>query len=154
MSAVEVILLVASILAFVTLLLAVILIPVGRRARRLRDGLEAELGPTAERTENVRGLGLESRGPRQVRGNGWLALTPDELRFRQWIPDRETRVPRTAVTAVETKRVWLGKTVGRRLLVVRWRTPEGGEDAMAWEVRDLDSWLAALGATSRQDDDR
>ena len=144
MSALEVIVLVASILAFVTLLLAVVLIPVGRRARRLRDGLEAELGPTAERTENVRGLGLESRGPRQVRGNGWLALTPDELRFRQWVPDRETRIPLAAVSTVETKRWWLGKSVGSRLLCVRWRTPDGAEDAMAWEVRDLDGWLADL----------
>jgi hypothetical protein len=50
------------------------------------------------------------------------------------------------VTTVETKRSWLGKWVGATLLVVRWRTPDGGEDAMAWHVRDLDGWLAALGA--------
>ena len=54
--------------------------------------------------------------------------------------------PLTAVTVVETRRVWLGKTVGSKLLCVRWRTPEGGEDAMAWEVRDLDGWLAAVAA--------
>jgi hypothetical protein len=28
---------------------------------------------------------------------------------------------------------------------VRWTTAERGEDAMAWEVRDLDGWIAALG---------
>jgi hypothetical protein len=146
MSALEVIVLVVSILAFVALLFALIMFPVARRARRLQAALEAELGDTAERSENVRGLGLESRGPRQVRGNGWLVLTPDELRFRMWVPDRETRIPRAAVTAVETDRSWLGKRVGATLLVVRWRTPEGGEDAMAWHVRDLDGWLAALEA--------
>ena len=81
-----------------------------------------------------------------MRGNGWLVLSPGELRFSQWVPRRETRIPLTAVTVVETRRAWLGKTVGSKLLCVRWRTPEGGEDAMAWEVRDLDGWLAALAA--------
>ena len=37
-----------------------------------------------------------------------------------------------------------GEGLGSKLLVVRWRTPEGGEDAMEWEVRGLDDWLAAL----------
>jgi hypothetical protein len=150
MSALEVVVLVVSILGFVALLLALVLVPISRRARRIRAGIEAELGDSAERCENVRGLGLESRGAKQVRGNGWLALTPDELRFRMWVPDRETRIPRAAVTKVGTKRSWLGKTTGRRLLVVRWRTPEGGEDAMAWEVRDLESWLAALGVPAER----
>ena len=146
MSALEVVVLVVSILVFIALLFAVIMVPVGIRARRLRAGLEQELGDAAGRVANARGLGLESRGPRQVRGNGWLVLTPDELRFRQWVPDRETRIQLASVTAVETVRVWLGKTVGSRLLCVRWRTRDGGEDAMAWEVRDLDGWLAALAA--------
>jgi hypothetical protein len=94
--------------------------------------------------ENVRGLGRESRGKGQVRGNGWLALTDDELRFKQWVPAREERIPLATVTAVETPRVWLGKTVGRKLLCVRWQTADGTADAMAWEVRDLDDWLVAL----------
>ena len=145
MSAVEVVVLVLVILGpFV--LIAAVLIPIVRRARRVRAGLEDELGESATRKANARGLGLESRGKGQVRGNGWLVLSPDELRFAQWVPQRETRIPLTAVTLVETRRVWLGKTVGSKLLCVRWRTPEGGEDAMAWEVRDLDGWLAAIAA--------
>jgi hypothetical protein len=144
MSALEVIVLVVSILAFVALLFVLIMFPVARRARRLKAEMQAEVGDDAERSENVQGLGLESRGKGQVRGNGWLVLTTDELRFRQWVPDRETRIPRAAITAVETDRWWLGKSVGVKLLIVRWRTPEGGDDAMAWRVRDLDSWLAAL----------
>ena len=136
--------LVVSILAFVALLFVLIMFPVARRARRLKAEMEAEVSDDAERSENVQGLGLESRGKGQVRGNGWLVLTADELRFRQWVPDRETRIPRAAITAVETDRWWLGKSVGVKLLIVRWRTPEGGDDAMAWRVRDVDSWLAAL----------
>jgi hypothetical protein len=144
-SALEIVVLVVSILGFVALAFALVMIPVARRARRLGAELEAELGGAVERKENAQGLGLESRGKGQVRGNGWLVLTHDELRFRQWVPNRETRIPLAAITAVATERWWLGKSVGRKLLVVRWRTPEGGDDAMAWNVRDLEGWLVALG---------
>ena len=135
-----------GIVLLVALFVAVIVIPIRRRARQVEAGLEEDLGDTAERSATVLGLGLESRGPTQVRGNGRLALTADELHFRQWVPNRETRIPLAVVTAVETKRWWLGKSVGSRLLCVRWRTPEGGEDAMAWQVRDLDRWLADIAA--------
>jgi len=143
-SALGVLALVLVILLFIALLFALILIPVSRRARRLERELEAELGDGVRRKANAQGLGLQSAGRGQVRGNGWLVLTGDELRFRQWVPSRETRIPLAAITAVETPRSWLGKSVGSRLLCVRWRTPEGGEDAMAWNLRDLDGWLEEL----------
>jgi hypothetical protein len=143
-SALGVLALVLGILLFIALLFALILIPVSRRARRMERELEADLGDGVRRKANAQGLGLQSAGRGQVRGNGWLVLTEDELRFRQWVPARETRIPLAAVSAVETPRSWLGKSVGSRLLCVRWRTPEGGEDAMAWNLRDLDGWLAAL----------
>ena len=146
MSALGVVALVLAIFVFIALVFAVILIPVARRAKRLRAGLEEELGDAVRRIANVRGVGLESRGPGQIRGNGWLVLTPDELRFRQWVPQRETRIPLATVTSVETKRSWLGKTVGSALLCVRWRTSDGTEDAMAWNVPDLEAWLAVLAA--------
>ena len=146
MSALGVVALILGILLFIALTLALVMITVSRRARRLGAELEEELGPGVRRKANVSGLGLESRGPAQVRGNGWLVLTADELRFRMWVPDRETRIPLAAIADVGTARVGLGKTVGRRLLRVRWRTQEGAEDAMAWQVRDLDDWLAALAA--------
>jgi hypothetical protein len=136
--------LVLAILVFVALAFAVVLIPISRRAKRVRTELEDELGGTIRRVANVRGLGLESRGRGQVRGNGWLVLTAEELRFRQWVPQRETTIPLAAVTSVGTERTWLGKWVGSKLLCVRWRTSDGGEDAMAWQVPDLDEWLAAL----------
>ncbi|MDQ3933145.1 MAG: hypothetical protein M3340_00770 [Actinomycetota bacterium] len=136
--------LVLAILVFVALAFAVALIPISRRAKRVRTELEEELGDTIRRLANVSGLGLRSRGRGQVRGNGWLVLTPEELRFRQWIPQRETTIPLAAVTSVGTERTWLGKWVGSKLLRVRWRTSDGSEDAMAWHVPDLEGWLAAL----------
>ena len=136
--------LVLAILVFIALACAVVLIPVSRRAKQLRAGLEEELGDTMGRIASVRGMGLQSRGPRQVRGNGWLVLTREELRFRQWVPYRDTTIPLAAVIAVGTERSWLGKWVGSRLLCVRWRNADGSEDAMAWEVPDLEEWIAAL----------
>ena len=139
--------LVLAILVFIALAFAVALIPISRRAKRVRTELEEELGGTIRRLANVSGLGLQSRGRGQVRGNGWLVLTAEELRFRQWIPQRETTIPLAAVTSVGTERTWLGKWVGSKLLCVRWRTSDGSEDAMAWQVPDLEGWLAALHGT-------
>ena len=117
--------------------------------RRVAQRGTADLGELVqgrrpERSETVLGLGVESRGAAQVRGNGSLALLEDELLFVQWVPRRVTRIPRASITAVETPRAFLGKTMGSRLLAVSWRTPEGGQDRIAWKVRDLDAWLAAL----------
>ena len=141
MSALAIVALVLGIL----LVLALVLLPIRRRARRTEADVAAELGDGVRRSEQVLGLGLESRGRGQVRGNGLLALGEDELVFRMLVPRRETRIPLAGVTAVGSERTWLGKWIGVRLLRVRWRTPEGGEDAMAWRVRDLDAWIAALG---------
>jgi hypothetical protein len=143
-SGLQVLALVLGILIVVALLVAIGLALVGRRAGRMRAELERRLGEAPKRAANAQGLGLESRGKGQVRGNGWLVLTDDELLFRQWVPDRETRIPLAAVTAVETPRWWLGKSVGSKLLCVRWRTAEGGEDAMAWNVRDREEWVELI----------
>jgi hypothetical protein len=143
-SALEVVLLALGIPAAVILALALVLIPIRRRARRGEAELAQELGPGLRRVETVNSLGLKSLGRAQVRGNGTLALSADELRFRQWVPRRDVRIPLTDVTDVGTERWWLGKSVGQRLRCVRWRTGDGGEDAIALQVRDLDAWLADL----------
>jgi hypothetical protein len=141
-SAIAVVALVLGIL----LLVALALVPLILRARRVAAAVEAELPAGVKRKATVNGLGLQSRGRAQVRGNGSLVLTADELLFRQWVPDRETRIPLAAITSVGTEKSWLGKWVGQRLLCVRWRTPDGGEDAMAWAARDLEGWLAEIEA--------
>ena len=148
--------LVLAILLFVGLAGAVVLVPLSRRAKRVDTEVEEALGDSLTRSATVNGLGLQSRGRGQVRGNGRLALTSDELRFSQWVPQRETTIPLAAITSVGTERTWLGKWVGATLLCVRWRTPDGSEDAMAWQLRDLEGWLAAIHAArepSRVDPD-
>ena len=146
MSAIGVVLLVLGILVFVAALSIVILVPVRRHARRVEGEMREELGSSVRRIESVRGLGTESLGKGQVRGNGTLALTADELWFRQWVPRRELRIPLSAIVDVGVEKWWLGKTVGRPLLRVRWRGDGGAEDAAAWQVADLDAWLNELRA--------
>ena len=145
---------IVALLVLVGLAPAVVLIALARRARRGATGGEEGLADPNARSATVLGLGLESRGRGQVRGNGELVLTADELRFRQWVPQRETTIPLAAITTVDTVRTWLGKWVGSTLLCVRWRTEDGTEDAMAWQVRDLEGWRAALEARREPRDDR
>ncbi|HEX8207374.1 MAG TPA: hypothetical protein VF587_15030 [Solirubrobacteraceae bacterium] len=144
MSAAGVVLLVVGLGAFFAVMIAVVMRASARRAGRTEEELRAELGDGVRRIETARGLGLRSAGRGQVRGTGTLVLTSDELRFRQWVPRRDTRIPLAAVTDVGSERWWLGKTVGRPLVRVTW-LPEGGkEDAMAWQVQDAEAWLAEL----------
>ena len=89
-------------------------------------------------------FGLESQGPMQLRGNGSLVLTPEALVFDQWVPARRLSIPRRQIIEVSTARSHLGKSVFRPLLKVRFRQQDGAEDAVAWLVGDLESWLAAL----------
>ncbi len=96
-----------------------------------------------QRSAGVNFYGVASKGAGQVRGNGTLVLTPDELVFSQLMPAREIRVPRAAITATEVASGFLGKTQGRDLLVVSW-SADGVDDKAAFLLRELDAWRTAL----------
>jgi hypothetical protein len=121
-----------------------------RGLRRLRDDTAQEvsdrLGADAvvKLDDVVRFFGLSSAGMFQIRGNGCLAATDDQLLFRLWIPRREVLIERASVTAIDTPRSHRGKATLRRLLRVTYTDMKGEQDAAAWEVRDLDAWLDAL----------
>lgn len=94
-------------------------------------------------------FGLESKGSTQQRGNGALVLTANELHFFQLIPKSDFRIPLDKIKKVDAVRTHLGKTVGRKLLYVSF-TVEGGEDAVAFSVSDIDAWLSKLAASPAQ----
>jgi hypothetical protein len=94
----------------------------------------------------VRFFGLESASRFQIRGNGCLAATAEELLFVLWLPRAEVRIDRSSISRVDTPRSHRGKATLRRLLRVHYTDPTGGQDAAAWEVRDLDAWLEVLGS--------
>jgi hypothetical protein len=107
--------------------------------RSMAGGRELEL-----MDESANSFGVESRGVTQIRGNGCLALTADEILFVMWLPRRELRISRERISLVERAGSHLGKTVGRPLLRVRFADEIGREDSVAWLVRDLPAWEAAL----------
>ena len=90
-------------------------------------------------------FGVESGGRWQIRGNGRLAATADEILFVMWFPRREVHIRRDRVTAVERARSHLGKTVGQELLRVRFTNDEDNPDSVAWWVADLAEWERVLG---------
>jgi hypothetical protein len=137
----DVTLLVIGIIAIVIVSLAVVLGVVyavfGRYARRNQQATEQEY-PGARHVEpGALFFGQESRGAMQMRGNGTLILTDDELLFKQWVVNKEFRIPLKAVQLIETPRSFLGKTQGVELLKVSYLNESGALDAIAWRVRDL-----------------
>ena len=130
-------------------IIAIILVRQGRMraGRRL-----AEVSGSVQRSTAATSLGVESQGSSPDRGTGTLVLTDAEIAFAQWRPDRLVRIPRAAITTVDTTRTHLGKTMNSDLLRVHWQ--DGGtSDAVAFFVRDLDPWLTDLGGTRSVDPD-
>lgn len=88
-------------------------------------------------------LVVESKGKLQARGNGGLVLTKTTLHFFQLLPQSELQVPLASVREVSLVRSHLGKTIGYRLLKVRYDTAEGS-DSVAWYVPDPEKWQRTL----------
>jgi hypothetical protein len=115
--------------------------------RRVAAGVRARLGEDRILLidDRANSFGVESAGATQIRGNGCLAATADELVFVMWIPRRELRIRRERITAIERANSHLGKTVGRPLLRLRYLDEAGRPDSIALLVRDLPAWEATLG---------
>jgi hypothetical protein len=113
-------------------------------AREAEQRLMAKLGQPSVllRDESANCFGLTSLGVTQLRGNGVLVLTHEYLAFQPWFRGQAMVIPRATITAATTTRAHLGKTIGRELLLVEFS--EGQGDSVAWYVRSLQPWLAAL----------
>lgn len=105
---------------------------------------EMAAGRVPRRQGQARSFGIRSKGKLQARGNGGLFLFDDEVIFVQLVGGNDVRIPRKAITAIATPRGFLGKTTGRKLLEVTW-TAGDATDAVAFELQDLESWIADLG---------
>jgi hypothetical protein len=114
--------------------------------RRVAAAVRARLGEDRILLieDRANSFGVESRGMAQIRGNGCLAATRDEVLFAMWIPRRELRIERERIMAVERAGSHLGKTIGRPLLRIRYIDDAGRPDSVAWFVRDLPAWEATL----------
>ena len=139
LGAMEIALIVVVFLAFV-----VIAVLVQRKAGAAKGRIDDGLSKLdVQRQDKAHLLGLHSGEERQSKAIGALALTPDELVFLQLVPEREVRIPRTAVTRADVGRDFLGRTHPRDLVIVTW-DGDGGADAAGFEVNDPAEWATEL----------
>ena len=89
-------------------------------------------------------FGVESKGVKQVRGNGVLLLTDYELFFEMWWPKRILEIPIRDIIKVDNSKWHLKKTKSRPLVKVYFINKEGKEDSAAWMVRDLEAWTRII----------
>ena len=89
-------------------------------------------------------FGQQSLKSFQIRGNGVLILTQEELYFEMWHPKKILQIPRFSILKIEITKSFLNKSVFRKLLKVVFTNKEGEEDAAAWWVTSLDKWIEEL----------
>ena len=83
-------------------------------------------------------FGQESKGSKQIRGNGVLLLTEEELFFEMWTPRKTLRIPLLSIKKIETPKSFLHKSRFKPLLKVSYLNEMGEIDAAAWLVVDLE----------------
>ncbi|MBD3413020.1 MAG: hypothetical protein GF421_01140 [Candidatus Aminicenantes bacterium] len=85
-------------------------------------------------------FGKGSLKSKQVRGNGILILTEDEIYFSMFLPRKEIIVPLHSIQNIETPKSFLGKTKFKPLLKISFEACHGVQDSAAWLVRDVEKW--------------
>ncbi|MBD3213730.1 MAG: hypothetical protein GF311_14060 [Candidatus Lokiarchaeota archaeon] len=91
-------------------------------------------------------FGVESKSYKQIRGNGVLILTRDQLFFQLWLPKRIIKIPLDNIIRVEKTTHHLRKIRFVDLLKVEFTNKEGEADSVAWWVKDLEQWIAKIQA--------
>ena len=94
---------------------------------------------------SVNFFGVESKGVRQVRGNGVLVLTEETLYFEMWVkPKTIIEIPIESITKIDIVKSHLHKSKFRPLLKVNFTNGIGEHDSIAWMVNNLEEWRNAL----------
>ena len=90
-------------------------------------------------------FGVESKGIRQVRGNGVLVLTEEMLYFEMWVkPKTIIEIPIKSIKKIDIVKSHLHKSKFRPLLKVIYTNEIGEHDSIAWMVNNLEEWRNAL----------
>ena len=89
-------------------------------------------------------FGAETEGVTQIRGNGVLILTDEELYFEMWAPKKTLSIPLKSITKVETPRSFLKKSKLFKLLKITFKDDNEGENSAAWFVEGLDNWKSTI----------
>lgn len=94
-------------------------------------------------TSNANFFGQTSKGGKQLRGNGALILTRDEISFLMALPRKEIVIPLNRVVSVSLPKSHLGKSIFKPLLRVEYDSLEG-RDSVAWAVKEPGKWKTAI----------
>ncbi|MBN1522396.1 MAG: hypothetical protein JW928_07675 [Candidatus Aureabacteria bacterium] len=86
-------------------------------------------------------FGLMSRGLAQVRGNGVLILTDEEIFFEMWVPSRQLEIRVSSISKVESVKSFLKKTKLLPFVRVDFKDERGQDDAAAWLVPRTKDWV-------------
>src|SRR6056297_2797174 len=91
-------------------------------------------------SKEVNFFGQKSAGRAQMRGNGSLLLTPDELHFLRWIPKKDIIIPLNDIENIERVNSFLGKKKNNELLKVEFNNKQGKKDSAAWLLDNMHAW--------------
>ena len=130
-----------SIIALVVLLLIIQFAMLMWVKRRSRSAILARYSPPEiiMQSHAANFFGQTSKGGSQIRGNGALVLTKDELWFKLALPQEEMTIPLRSITGTEIKKSHLKKSKMRELLHVEFNSPSG-TDSAAWLVKNPQEW--------------
>lgn len=100
-------------------------------------------------SKKVNFFGLSSTGLTQIRGNGSLLLTADEIHFLKWLPKSELIIPLKNIENIERVNSFLGKKRGKNkeLLKIDFFNQQGELDSAALLLDNLSVWEEVLQAS-------
>lgn len=89
-------------------------------------------------------FGRQSNGMKQIKGNGILLVTDQEVYFSLLMPRREITIPVKEIIAVKSETSFLGKSKFKPLLIVQFNGSDGNLDAVAWLIHDLSACISEI----------
>lgn len=136
---------VVGVLVLIAVLLGILFGVIFWQVRRVQARRLAELSqryPKAKEVlPNVNFFGRKSEGVGQMRGNGTMLITDDELVFELWIPRKLIVIPLENITSIATPKSFLGKSYFKPLLQLDFTDETGRDDSAAWFVPDLEATI-------------
>jgi hypothetical protein len=88
-------------------------------------------------------FGVKSKGGKQIRGNGAIVLTKDQLFFIRAMPFKESIIPVNSIGQVSLPKIFNGKSAFSKLLCIHYNI-DGVEDSIAWSIRNPEKWKASI----------
>ena len=117
-------------------------------AARVSEVIRELRGASYQGFEFIEPDGGKRRDWKAVRGNGTLTLTPTELRFARWVPEKEWAIPLASVIGVERGRSHNGKWSGVPVVKVRFADAAGERifGVIVGRRKEADAWVQTIRA--------